>query len=511
MHALGPENGELWVGPTSCRSRVLRGLQNVPVYYVAVVRDGGVAYYVSSVEGAQGLSPYPWLRPVGIEYSSLPDAMYVGLQQSVLGQIGFRLDTRVYGVRVACLGDWDSWHSGAHAADASLTEELQDGTLALRGDKWQVSIERHSPGRIAVLDPGEPSGLVHATVEHGGDSPVGAGLVWRFRDEANHWRLELTAGSCDVVLLDNGTRTVVASRGRQGGPSRGSTRLQVLDDGTAQMAYVDGAPMSDAWLQDERLQSETKVGIWWGVGGDRQTSIGRFEAHPRVIHMPAVLDMGAPWLRKGSAAVIEDDFGGAAGDLEGRWTTSGAARWRRMIGRGVIETTGGGVARVRASATQPCPGRTAYCVDWPHSEFVDVEASITPPDDSGGNRHRTTAGFILYQDARNYVTLNVYRWDYYPSGSVSTFFKFGGFEDVYDAIWSNVADRVKFGQAMRLRLCCDGERYVVLINEEVVLIRAFRDVYPDIGKLRINKVGIVANWEFGTDTGSTFEQFKLRA
>jgi hypothetical protein len=108
------------------------------------------------------------------------------------------------------------------------------------------------------------------------------------------------------------------------------------------------------------------------------------------------------------------------------------------------------------------------------------------------------------------VTQNAYRSGYYPGGSVSTFFKFGGYEDVYDAIWSNVGDRVRFGQPLRLRLCCDGERYVVLINDETVLFRAFRDVYPDIGRLRIRKVGIIANWEFGADTGSIFEHFKLR-
>jgi hypothetical protein len=35
-------------------------------------------------------------------------------------------------------------------------------------------------------------------------------------------------------------------------------------------------------------------------------------------------------------------------------------------------------------------------------------------------------------------------------------------------------------------------------------------VYPDFVRLQIRKVGIIANWEFGTDTGSKFEQFRLR-
>jgi hypothetical protein len=60
-----------------------------------------------------------------------------------------------------------------------------------------------------------------------------------------------------------------------------------------------------------------------------------------------------------------------------------------------------------------------------------------------------------------------------------------------------------------LRLCCDGDQYIVCINDETVLYRAFRDVYPDLGRLEIRKVGIIANWEFGTDTGSRFEDFRI--
>ena len=67
-----------------------------------------------------------------------------------------------------------------------------------------------------------------------------------------------------------------------------------------------------------------------------------------------------------------------------------------------------------------------------------------------------------------------------------------------------------YGKPLRMRLCCDGERYLVFIDDEPVLYRAFRDVYPEVGRLQIRQVGIVANWEFGTDTGSRFEQFRLR-
>jgi hypothetical protein len=108
------------------------------------------------------------------------------------------------------------------------------------------------------------------------------------------------------------------------------------------------------------------------------------------------------------------------------------------------------------------------------------------------------------------VTLNVWRTDYYGGSSISTFFKFADFEDIYDAIWTNVGNRVYYGKPSRLRLCCDGEQYLVFVDDEPVLYRAFRDVYADVERLRIRKVGLLANWEFGNDTGSRFEQFRAR-
>ena len=117
---------------------------------------------------------------------------------------------------------------------------------------------------------------------------------------------------------------------------------------------------------------------------------------------------------------------------------------------------------------------------------------------------------IIYQDLNNYITLNVWRADYYNGASISTFFKFDGFEDLYDAIWTNVGNRVYYGRPSRLRLCCDGGQYLVFVDGEPVLYRAFTDVYSHVDRLSINKVGLMANWEWGCDTGSKFEQFKAR-
>ena len=520
MHALGPENGELWAGSSQERVRSLRGVQDLPLYLVAVMRERGTVYYAASLDGAAGLTPYPWLRPLAIDSGACPDKAFLGVHQSALGQIGWRIDTRVQGVRVARLSGYETWWGGAHAADRLSLGTVPTGVEGEIGGAWQRAKQNAedetatglgflTSRTYALLNPGAPSGLVHAVVAPGSNELKGVGLVWRFLDEGNHWRFTIRGRTCELVRVTEGASQVIASRGVNGSFTR-EHRLQVLDDGHAVMACLDGEAMSGASLIDPWLGDATKVGVLVQESDANAGTIRSFEAHPRRIRLPEVLDSGQPWLRKGSRIVVEDEFLGEPADLDGRLTPVGRARWRRIIGEGNIDLTGSGVARVRATSQEPCPGRTAYCVECPHPEFVDLEVTITPPGRGTGQREMTTSGFIIYQDSRNYVTLNAYRADSYGGGSVSTFFKFGGFEDLFDAVWCNVGNRVTYGKPLRLRLCCDGEQYLVFIDEEPVLYRAFRDVHPDFDRLQIRQVGIVANWEFGTDTGSTFEQFKLR-
>jgi hypothetical protein len=522
MHALGPENGELWAGGNGTRTRALRGVQNLPLSLVNILRPEGMAYYVSSMDGAPGMVPHPFLRPVALEYGPSADELYLGIQQSVLGQIGWRLDTRIQGVRVAHLGGYASWCGGAIAADQIEGDRDIDGSRAEVGGAWRVFGGRaqnglgrgniSDAGTMAVLDPASPTGLVHALASLGKGDDGRVGIVWRFIDERNHWRMEVGLRECEVILVEDGVRKVRASTGIPGSEGERVHRLQVLDDGRHMMAYVDGDPITESWIADKLFEGATGVGfLVSGQGDGERGSISRFEAHPRSIGMPDKLDIGSTWMRKGDRIVAADDFEGASGDFDGRLTPVGALRWSRLMGSGVIEMTGEGAARIRGTVDEPCPDRTAYCLDWENPDFVDLEVMIIPPGTGRGQKHRSTAGFILYQDRDNYVTLNVWREDYYGGASISTFFKFGGFEDIYDAIWTNVADRVYYGRPSRLRVCCDGERYLVFVNEEPVLYRAFRDVYPDVERLRIRKVGLLANWEFGNDTGSRFERFRARS
>jgi hypothetical protein len=56
----------------------------------------------------------------------------------------------------------------------------------------------------------------------------------------------------------------------------------------------------------------------------------------------------------------------------------------------------------------------------------------------------------------------------------------------------------------------DGNHYLAQIDGESVLHRALTDVYPFATRLEIHRVGLVANWEWGNDTGTLFQEFVAR-
>ncbi len=90
MHATGPENGELWARSGESILPTVRGVQNLQIYYVVVLRERGAIYYASSVAGANGLGTYPNMRPLAIDAFNDDPKVYAGIHQATLGQIGFR-------------------------------------------------------------------------------------------------------------------------------------------------------------------------------------------------------------------------------------------------------------------------------------------------------------------------------------------------------------------------------------------------------------------------------------
>ncbi|QYO62533.1 hypothetical protein [Leptolyngbya sp. 7M] len=165
------------------------------------------------------------------------------------------------------------------------------------------------------------------------------------------------------------------------------------------------------------------------------------------------------------------------------------------------------MAKVQASVQSPNPDRTAYTVVWPRPDLADVQVEITPPGTKRGQGEEGRAGLIFWQDEKNYIILNNWLNDDYEGASISSFFVIRGFEDLYDAVWTNIGSRIHWGVPCIFRVVFDGIHYTAFVNDEPVLYRALTDVYPNTSRLAIHRVGIVANWEWGDDTGSCFRQF----
>jgi hypothetical protein len=515
IHATGTENGELWVRVGDEILRVLRGLQNLPIYYVIVLREQGAAYYGASLPNANGLAPYPFLRPLAIDPFKDDQTVYAALYQSVLGQIGFTVDTRVYGTKVQQIEELTNWYGTASAADSLQGNGFLDNSVAEVGGVWQVvsgSYERTAQGlratstdSWAILKPDSAIGLIHVIIKTSGVIAT-VGLVWRVDNKDNYWRLLLGDKQAQVSLIEEGKETEIASSVDFVFKTNNLNSLQILDDGETIGIYLNGKLIFNQWLRDTRFQDATGIGILSAQAHEEQYWQA-FEAHPRTVPLPTSLDLGSPWQEQGREIVVTDQFSGNAGDLAGKTTTTGERVWRREIGLGAIAITGQNTAKVQANVKNPNPGRTAYTIPWNNPNLADIQVDITPPGTKRKQQEKGRGGLIFWQDPDNYIIINNWLDDCYGGASISSFFYLNGFEDVYDAVWTNVGSRVYWGKTHTLRVVFDGNNYTVFINKEPVLYRALTDVYPQIKPLAINRVGIAANWEWGDDTGSVFENF----
>ena len=219
------------------------------------------------------------------------------------------------------------------------------------------------------------------------------------------------------------------------------------------------------------------------------------EAHPRHVPIPDELDCGPPWAPPPSAPVFEERFDLVGVELAGATTPSGGRPWQRVEGEGAIELLGDH-ARVRADRERPNPGRTIFTVPWDDPGFADLELEMTIPGTERGEGHNGRCGVVFWQDPDNYLVVNFCVDDVFDGASISTFYRLGGHEDMYDAVWTLVPG-VLWGERCTLRTAFDGERFLASTNGEPCLVRALRDVYPDTPSLSIEQVGIIVNREVG--------------
>lgn len=522
VRATGAENGELLASVGTNLLSVFRGLQNVPVYYVVILREEGAAYYAASLPQVRGLPAYPQLRPVAINAVNSEAVVYAGIHQSVLGQVGFRADTRVYGVKTETIKNLASWYGTAHAADTFLGAGNITTTTAEIGGSWQVlsgNLERTNKGLVgtenhslAILAPQTTSGLLHLKI-FTGDRPADLGIIWRFQDLNNYWCCRLNHEQFCLQLMEAGQTEEIFVSKEDFLDADSITYLQILDDGQELRIYLNGKLVSDRTAQletnciftDERLATATGVGIAI-FEANSALCLQNFEAHPRTVTLPT-LDLGLPWWREGTDIVIQDNFQVGQGDLAGKTTQLGDRVWQKTLGKGIFNIKSG-IAQVNASVEHPNPGRTAYTVAW-DNPIADVSVTILPPGKERGQGEKGRGGLIFWQDRDNYIIINTWLDDFYAGESISCFFRLDGFEEIYDAVWSNIGQAIAFGQPYTLRVAFDGNNYTVQVNHQTVLYRALTDVYPWADVLKINRLGLVANWEWGDDTGSGFSDFMV--
>jgi hypothetical protein len=349
---------------------------------------------------------------------------------------------------------------------------------------------------------------VHVLVNVAEDAPQAVGVIWRAKDRDNFWSFEVGTRECRLAVKENGVWSrFPVTKGRYLAPNAMNS-LQLTDDGENISFYINGESVYGTSLSDARLGDATGVGLRV-TGGAPAAPLKSFEAHPRHVPVPAEFDLGEPWVREGERTIAEDDFRGPPADLSGRVTPVGGMAWSRDIGQGAIELTGQGAAKVRGTVSEPCPGRTAYMLPWENPAFADVAVTITPPGTRKGCREKGRGGLIFWQDPRTYITLSVFVDDWYGM-SIAAFFRVDGYEELFDAVWTNLGKRLYWGVPYDFRVVFDGTRFLAYVNGEPVLYRALSDIYPDWNQMPIRRVGLVANWEYGNDTGSTFQKFVAR-
>lgn len=515
----GPENGHLLVRTGTGTAFVDRRLCNVPLHLVVVLREQGAAYYLSSLAAAGRASAHPRMRPLAIDTAGSDPELWAGLHQCAMGEIGFSADSVVDGIAVADVPLLARWSGTAHVADTLCGAGDLVGSPAEAGGRWSGmpgAFHRTPEGAVAVgageavVRSAEPAGLLHLLAEsHGG----GVTMLWRHQDAGNTWSLHLDPDGCRIEIQEGGAVKASRSFHKRGIGVGRTTAVQIVDDGHRVEISLDGERIPDLDLEDPTHAEAGGVGI--GTDGAAAAVVRRFEVHARHVAVPEELLLPAPWSASGDLVVVDETFDERRSDLDG-YRGAGGHVWHRLCGSDLVTLDGGGRgARVAASGERPVRRRLAYGIDWPDPGFADIETIIVPPSADPAGNCRGRAGLIFWQDPENFLTVNTWldtrhTGGFKHCGAVSSFFTLNGFEDIYDAAWTNLADGIRGGGRCGLRIAFDGNRFRVHVNGKPVLYRALSDIYAGFGRLHIRKVGILANWEWGHDTGSRFLSFTGR-
>ncbi|AWR87255.1 hypothetical protein [Meiothermus taiwanensis] len=463
-------NGRLCAATVQGLQHLLLDMPNIPIYFLSVLRAKGVIFYAGSSAGHRHLPALPRLRPLAIDpYDLGTPVLYAGIHQSILGENGGQADTRVYGVRVVHVPEWQGYGTAL-----IVDPQPQLGRKAALGGVWRLE----GPGML--LTPREPGGLFHVRLT------APASLIWRYRDPDHHLALELSRQEVRLHLRYGGKTYLLASE-----PHPYLTQdphwVQVLDDGQALNITLDGSPLfSEKPLHEPRLGQETGVGLK-GQAAD-------LEVHPREINLPPALELGHPWQVKGQQTVFVPHLNQAAENL--------LLTWEPTMGPGALMPAEGGLT-IEAAGLE----RTVYTIPWEQANFADLECEILPPEKNGKRQAQSRAGVCFWQDAQHHLVVALSLDE--SEHAVVAMLRLAGYEDPYSKVWTHVPDKLYFGVPVRLRAVCDGGQFQVYLDDEPVLYRALRDIYPGADRLEIRRVGLALSG-YGRDTGSIFRAWVAR-
>ncbi|MGF1492416.1 MAG: nucleotide-binding protein [Microcoleaceae cyanobacterium] len=516
-----PQNGAVHVRTGQALPMALPDIQNLQIYYLIVLRPKGAAYYIASVPNAKGMAAYPEIRPIGIDPLGQEPQLYAGIHQSVLGQLGFSTDTRVYSTQVDVVSQWSNWYGTAHSANqlrgsGSLSESSseENGIWQVMQGEYQrttAGIIAQADNSLAVIHPEAPSGLVHVKVTTPTEvTPVE--IWWRVQDQDNFWSFSISSQKSELKLKHNGNWQTLAIEETIRLAQDTLNTLQILDDGQTACLYCNGQQVCS--VSDSRLQEFTALGIF-SPQANSQQHFSDFEAHPRQVSLPAQYRIRNPWSldlpKDDTAPAITENFEGPAQELTNKHSTTGGQVWHKLMGTGAICLTGEASAKVQASWQQPHPGRTAYGLDWHCPNFADLQVQITAPERHQGKKTEGRGGLIFWQDPKNFFAISNCVSRIHAGSAVSCFFCIDGYEDLHSAVWANTDDRIQWGVPVSFRVCFDGMHYQAILEGEPIIYRALTDIFPKIEPLAIRRVGIIANWEWGGgDMGSQFNHFVAR-
>lgn len=463
-------NGRLCAAMVQGLHHLLLDMPNVPIYFLAVLRNKGVAFYAGSLEGSRHLPALPRLRPLAIDpYDLDTKQVYAGIYQSILGENGHHVDTRVYGVRVVPVPEWQE-----HGTALVVDPQPQLGRKAVLGGIWRLG----SPGML--LRPAEPGGLFHVRLT------APASLIWRYRDPEHYLALELTLREARLGLQLGAEQYPLAVQRYSFSPQE-PYWVQVLDNGQALSITLDGSPLfGERPLLEPRLGQETGVGLR-GQAAD-------LEVHPREISLPPILELGRPWQAKGQQTAFAPYLSHATDSL--------LVTWEPTLGPGVLMPAEGGLT-IEATGLE----RTVYTIPWDHPQLADLECEILPPESHKKKPSQCRAGLCFWQDAQHHLVVAL--WLDQTEHAVASMLRFAGYEDPYGEVCTNMPDRLYPGVPVRLRVVCDGEQFQVYLDDEPVLYRALHDIYPGANRLNIQRVGLALSG-YAEDTGSIFRTFIAR-